>query len=212
VTAYGDSETYKRLYDKSSNKDDDDIVAALEAVADYLDERLGYPEGFFLDQSPTSRVYLAPADGYGRAERELVISPIASRVGLAVKINYNGDGDFDGEDDLATSDYELWPLNADKGRRPRPWTALVLPSWSSVGAWPVETRVQVMALHGWPGGVPNAIVQASYELTAILRLESPRAERTMTDLNQTFSTSTRANRIVDDLVMVYAKAGGITVA
>lgn len=204
-TAYGDSETYKARFAKTKDDDDDAIASDLEDVSRYLDERLNAGDmGFLCDTLATTRLYVPKVDENGRGRRVLRVNDIASATGLEVTIDLDRDGNFSHDAALAATEYELQPLNADKGLAPQPWTKLVIPDWATAYSyWPPAYRVQVKALHGWPGGAPGRIVKACYELTAILRIESPRAERALNELNQVLTTSTAANNLVDGLIESY---------
>jgi len=116
-----------------------------------------------------------------------------------IKIDEDQDGDFSDETALAASDYELIPRSAPYGSEPRPYTAIELTTWGTKGCFVPGARVEVTGVHGWPS-VPAAIKRACIQLTAILRLDSPRAQRQVTDLGQVVEMSPQGAGIVRDLI------------
>lgn len=73
--------------------------------------------------------------------------------------------------------------------------------------WPY--LAEVTAIFGWPA-VPKGIERATIDLTAILRLESPRATSHITEsIDTVVGTSFEAQKIVDELSRVYAKPAWI---
>ena len=103
---------------------------------------------------------------------------------------------------LATTDYELLPLNANRGPEPRPYTRIGMTSWGKYSSFSAGERVEVTAQFGWPA-VPEAIQRACIHLTAILRLETPRATRRIAELGDVIETSQDAQFIVKQLVDQY---------
>ena len=196
--AYADVARYKAEIVKSSAADDDTILLQLTGVSRYMERASGL--FFTKDDSAVARVYI------GNGTASLRVDEIASTSGLAISIDEDDDGSFGDETALASTDYELWPLNSEKGAGPKPWDKIILPSWSIKGVWPAGFRVEVTAIYGWPA-VPEIIVSACVQLTGILRLESPRATNSITEFNQVLGTSRTAQAIIADLMTVYATPG-----
>lgn len=212
--AYATSAQYKAIISMTSGDHDSEIDAQCLAVSRYLDRSLG--RFFTRDDSVVQRIYY-PSGYYAgnpeaenpwlgvRGARDLETDDIASTTGLVIKIDTNRDGVFTDEAALATTDYELWPLNADKGPEPQPWNRIHLPAWSGKLAWPAGCPVQITAIFGWPA-VPQAIVQATCQLVGIYRLESPRATSSMSaGFDTVLGTSKQAQDIVDRLQTVYSR-------
>ena len=143
----------------------------LKAVSRYLDRMLG--RSFTKDAEAVARIFVRQPQGDPRV---LWVDDLAV-VPASIKIDENGDGGFAGETALAADDFELWPLNADKGPEARPWTMIHLPPSGGRAGWPAGRRVEVTAQWGWPA-VPEAIARATAHLTAVLRLETPQGHQT----------------------------------
>lgn len=139
---------------------------------------------------------------YGGLTRVLNIDDLASAP-TEIAVDQNRSDDFTSLV-LTSSDYELLPRNAALGPEAKPYTQVELTAWGAVYAWPRDARVRITGVWGWPA-VPEAIKRATVELTAILRTESPRATRTITDLGQVTGMSSRGASIVDDLMIHYGK-------
>lgn len=218
--AYVTTAQYRASINRSDAGADADILADLTAVSRYLDKRLG--RHFTVDVANVARVFTpigsdrlrAPAGagmplGWAEtenpwraigAQRVLHIDDL-SAAPASIKLDEDQDGAF--EVTLATTDYELLPRNAPLGSEARPYTAIELTPWGTRWSWLPGVRVQVTGRWGWPA-VPPAIQRATIQITAILRLESPRATRQVTALGDTIATSTAANEIVQELVRHYA--------
>jgi hypothetical protein len=220
---YADVVQYRAHTKKTDSAQDALIENDLVAVSRWLDQRLGW--FFTRDASPVARVYEVPGASrpldwayrpldwaesenpfrWGNWRRDLHVDPIATTTGLVVKVDTDGDGDFADEAAWASTDYELLPRNADKDPEPRPWTAIRVPPWSSQGGFAAGQRVQVTACFGWPA-VPPAIVAATIELTAIWRLESPRATNQVSmSLDNAIQTSPQAQGLVKQLMAQYRR-------
>lgn len=212
--AYATVVAYRGMTTKSDSGDDAEILTNLTSVSRFLDRRLG--RFFAKDAAALARVFPtphardAPRPGWAEAEnpwaagslsRTLLIDDLVSVTSIIV--DEDRDGLFS-DDALGALDYELIPRNAALGPEPSPYTAVELTPYGSVFSWTPNTRVQITGVWGWPS-VPAAITDATIQLTAILRLESPRATQRVNELDQVVSTSGAAQRIVDDLVRQYRK-------
>lgn len=169
--AYADAATYRALIRRNDNVDDTVILDDLKAVSRYLDRKLG--RFFTKDAAAVARAYYGEGR-LGDNGRKLYVDDIASTTGLAIKVDADADGLFSDETAWASTDYQLLPLDANRGPEPRPWTAIYVPSWSSKGAFGRRSHIEVTAEFGWPA-VPLAIARATCHLTAIVRMDSPRA-------------------------------------
>lgn len=199
--AYATVAQYKSAKEKTTADDDTDLTRQLLAVSRFMERRLG--QFFNIDAAVISRLYTPRYTPAGYSPTILDVDPIGSTTGVVVKIDTDGDGDFD-EGAIDATDYQLLPLNAAYGPEPSPYTQIEVTPWGDQGAWPVNTLVQVTAKYGWPA-VPSAIIDACIELTALLRLETPRATNAMNELNQLVNTSRQAQGILQELMSVYSR-------
>lgn len=195
-----------------------EVLADLKAVARIIDHRVGRPMGFNRDSadSPVARIYDVPAtgrysDGWQEAEnpwkatgakRVLNIDDHASI--SSIVIDERRDNTF--ATTLSASDYELLPRNATSRPEAVPYTQILLTEWGTQWAWPPGAKVRVTGCAGWPA-VPPAIKSANIQLTAILRIESPRATNRVQEMNAVLTMSRAAQSILHDLVATYAHAG-----
>ena len=196
--AYASAAAYRKLISKTDSADDAEIDTDLRAVSRYLDRMLG--RFFTRDAEAAARIFAREPQGHPRV---LWVDDLAV-VPTSVKIDENGDGGFAGETSLAAADFELWPLNAGKGPEPRPWTMIHLPASGGRAGWPAGRRVEVTAQWGWPA-IPDAIARATAHLTAVLRLETPRATRRVPELGGAFEASREAQDIVRELAGAYRR-------
>lgn len=212
--AYAIATQYRNRLKKTDAADDSDILEDLKAVSRFIDfkcrryftkddavvARIYYPQGYFGGDPEAENPWL-----FTKGSRELRVDDIADRTGLVIKIDEDRDGSFADETALATTDYELWPLNADKGPEPKPWKRIALPAWSTRSGWPNSSPVEVTAKFGWPA-IPNAIMNATIHLTGILRLESPRStQRIPEGMDSAFAESSEAQDIIGELVKAYRR-------
>lgn len=193
--AFVTAAAYRARIVKSSSSVDSAIESSLKTTSRWLERILGV-ESFNKDGTATSRVYI------GNGSRCLDVAEIASTAGLAIKIDEDDDGDFSDETALATTDYELRPLNADKGPEAKPWTEIYLPNWSNYGVWPAGQRVQVTAIHGWPA-VPDAIANICIEFTSMMRGESPWFTGRIAEIDDLENVSPQARGMLNSVREAY---------
>lgn len=112
---------------------------------------------------------------------------IADSTGMSVKVDTDADGSFADETAWASTDYELWPLNWDKGAESQSRNKLVVPSWSTQSL-SLNDRLSVTAIYGMPS-VPSLIKLATMEWAAVMRNESPRASGRVPELDDVTSLS-----------------------
>jgi len=194
--AYATAATYRAVISKTDTGDDSAIDDDLTAMSRYIERRLR--RFFTKDASAVARVYL-PAK-YAADPRILWTDDIVSV--SSIKIDTDNDGSFSDESALASTDYELWPLNAADGPEVEPFTMIYLPESGDEVQW--RYRVEVTAIFGW-NAVPTAIERAICHLTAVLRLETPRATRQVTEMGDTIETSQQAIRIIDRIADAYGR-------
>ena len=196
--AYASAATYRAMLDKSDTAEDAEILSDLTAVSRYMERKLG--RFFTTDAANVERVYQTTQ--YSNQPKSLFIDDLVSV--NHIKVDTDDDGSFADEDAWASTDYELLPRNAADGPEPGPYMELFIPSWSTKDSWG-HHRVEVKGKFGWPS-VPSAIERACVQLTGILRLETPRATRSVIiGTETTLETSRQAQEIVSALMNVYAK-------
>lgn len=193
--AYATPGEYRATVGKGSAADDPMIARQLQAVSRYIERVTG--QFFGKDDSAVARLYV-PA----RSTRCLAVDNIASPSGLSIKVDEDRDGSFADESAWAATDYELRPLNADKGPEARPWTEIYVPSWSTKGGFGAGERVEVTAVFGWPA-VPATVKELTIELCAIWRTESARSTGRIDELDQVVSASSLAMGLVRRLTDAY---------
>lgn len=197
--AYATVAEYSATRGKLSDQDHAAITRDLKAVSRYIDIATGRIAGFNRDATAVARVYIPP-----RTSPELLIADLVSVSAVVVDSSMNGQY---GET-LTASDYELQPIDAPDGPEAWPYTSILATPWGNRASWLRGMRVKVTGIWGWPA-VPSAIATATIELTAILRLESPRATNSITEMNQVLGTSRAAQSIVGELVNGYGRTGEV---
>lgn len=194
---YASVDDYRAAARKIDPADDTIIKRDLVAVTRLINDRTG--RDFGVVNAAIERRF------YGDGTEILRVDDIASTTNLAIKIDEDGDGVFTDETALASTDYQLLPLNAATYDPPEPYREILLPRWSSrAGYWPRGVLVSVTALWGWPA-VPENIIVATIELTRILRIEGPRATNRMDEAGNILflSRDAQARNIINDLIFEY---------
>lgn len=192
--AYNTASVYRTMIGKTDSGQDADILIDLKAISRYLEGKLG--RFFNKDAADVARAYVAPATASSIWIDDLSAAP------TSIKIDDDQDGVY--ETALAATDYELWPLNADKGSEPRPFMKICLTPWGTRSAFYEGDRIEITGKFGWPA-VPDAIQRATIQLTAILRLESPRATQRIPELSEAIEASPEAQKIVYALIDNYKR-------
>lgn len=177
---------------KTDVADDAQITTDLTAISRFLDARMG--RFFSRDVTPVARVYLPGVLGAGLVVDDMAAAPVAVAIDTARNGTY--------ATALLSTDYELLPRNAAWEPEPRPWTEIRLLPWGARRTFAAGTLVRVTAQFGWPA-VPLAIQRACIHLTAILRLETPRATRRIPELGEAIEASPDAQRIIRQLMDPY---------
>lgn len=212
--AYASAGQYRAEINKPDTGSDGQIDRDLLAVSRYVEKELG--RFFTCDEKDVARDFIVSYTGninpeaenpwkyLRRGEPRLIEINDLSADPTSVEADYDGDGVPDTEF-VKDTDFVLYPINADKGPEPKPWMALWIPPWSTTQLlWPPGRIVRITAKWGWPA-VPQAIRHAVIELTAILRLETPRASRDISPTGEVLGTSREARGIVADLMRHYAR-------
>jgi len=212
--AYATPQLYRAVIHKLDERVDDDIQGDLLAVSRYMEHRL---HTFFNKDDTLKTRYFTPAfkivggssNGAGWAESEnpwmhlrgypyLQIDPIADVTGLVITVDTDRDGDFADETALVSADYVLLPRNALVGPEPLPYTYI---QQRNDFHWQPYSEVKIDAIWGWPA-VPKAVERACCHLTALLRIETPRAT-TITQMEQSIGASKECQAILDNLMSAY---------
>lgn len=194
--AYATALEYRASVNKDDTSEDAEILTDLTAVSRYMERKLG-GRCFNKDASAVKRTF-TPTHSSVLDIDDLVLV-------TTIKIDEDADGSFADETALATTDYLLLPRNAAVGPEPSPYTMVELPSWSTKGTFTPQCPVEIDAVWGWPA-VPAAINRACIHLTGVLRLETPRSSRSVSDVGMILETSSEARGIITDLMRVYRKA------
>jgi len=195
VDAYASVAEYRGAIDKSDTTDDTEILTDLTAISRWIDQRFG--RFWTQDTGDVSRTYRTHAFTDDLLDIDDLVSV------TSIKIDENNNGLFTDETALVAGDYELLPLNAGAGSEPRPYRHIHLTPNGTKVQFPASTLVQVTGRWGWPA-IPGAIKRATIHLTAILRLETPRAEARVSELGQLIQLSPQARYIVEDLARAYS--------
>lgn len=197
---YATPALYRRLIEKTDTSEDAEITDDLKAVSRLIDHITGwhfstYADTRYFDGNGQRRLYLPPPSG------------IAIALGFLVAV------DLDGSYNYATSlahfvDFRLGPLTGFVQVQYGdvvPGYQLTVIDTGKISIWPEGQRtIKITATWGWLVGAPEGIRRYTAELTAILRLESPRAtDRTPGGLDQAFQMSAEATAIIGRLVSEY---------
>ena len=195
---------YKAITGKSVGVEDTEIGNALLAVSRHIESRLG--RFFTVDAADVTRTYIVGTQGGEPPGGHQVLEvDDLSADPTSIKIDKDNDGLFTDETALLSTDYELHPLNAALGPEPRPFESIRLTPWGDEITWATGLRVEVIAKWGWPA-IPQAIVEATCHLAAILRLESPRATKRIPDeIGADVETSREAQQIIWQIMNTYRR-------
>ena len=190
--AYSTAAEYRGVVGMTKTTEDAEILLDLKAVSRYIEGKLG--RHFTQDAEAVARTYVPVASGATLRVDDLAATP------TSIALDLNDDGTC--ETTLESTDYELLPLNAARGPEARPWTRIRLVGWGNYSHFPAGRRVVVTAQFGWPS-VPEGVKRSCIQLTAILRLESPRATKRISELGEAVEASPDAMSIVRQLTDDY---------
>lgn len=189
---YAQVSDYSAVFPIAPN-DDVELLRQLTVVSRYIDHETG--RFFTKDAAAVARIYIPREASDTLWTEDIAVSP------TSLKIDTDDDGSF--ADETAITGFELLPLNAARGPEVQPWHGIRLRSFASpYTVFPANTRVEVTAQWGWLA-VPEAIRQATIQLTAILRLQSPRATNSIDEMGRVIGMSSEGRGIVEDLKYTY---------
>jgi len=192
--AYATAAEYRAAIGKTDTGADDEILSDLTAISRYLEHHLG--RFFTKDAADVERIYLPPVTSDVLWVDDLSGDP------TSIELDTAGDNTY--ADTLAATDYELLPLNADKGPEPRPFTRLRLTAWGDYSQFRAGQRVKITAQFGWPA-VPEAVKRATIQLTPFWRLETPRSTMRIPELGETIEASPQVRSIIRQLTDDYRR-------
>lgn len=190
--SYATAGEYRQAIKRQDAGDDPTIGEDLIAVSRLVEKQTG--RFFNVDDTAVARVFVVP-----QTSSKLWIEDMAETPD-SIMIDDDTDGVFENE----ITDYELLPLSAALGPEQEPYTRVNLPPWSTRQLFRCGQRVQITGKWGWPA-VPATVKRAVIELTAILRLETPRATRQIPELDTAIEASPEAQSIVRRLTDAYKK-------
>lgn len=214
--AYASPGLYRNLIHKSDPGQDEDVRGDLEAVSRYLEYKLHQYfnktddlEVRYFD-APTKVSPLPAWSSVGWAESEnpyrylqggpyIDIEPICDITGLIVQVDTNRDLTY--PTTLTASEYVLLPRNALTGPEPKPYSSIIKPNQSN---WAPGAGLKITAIWGWPS-VPKAIQRACVHLTAILRIESPRATNSIDNMDNVVGASKECQDILHNIMKPYRR-------
>lgn len=198
--AYGTAQGYRARVGKSDTGDDLLIGRHLLTCSRLFDRETG--QFFSKDAEPVARIFVPKWGDVLDLDYEGLCPGIADITDLEIKVDTDGDGSFADETAWAITDYDLYPLNADKGPEPKPWDR-IKPLGSK--RFIPGNKVQITAIFGWPA-VPAAVEEDIYELCGIWRSENPRATGRMNELDQVVATSPVALSLVKRIKVAYTSS------
>lgn len=191
---YAQTTDYFSVFPNTQNDNESELDSQLRAVSRHIERTTGM--FFTKDAAAVTRIYVVRYAGSVLHTDDIAVTPTALAYDSA------GNGGFA----TTVTGYELrrnGSINPHRGPEPKPWNEIYLPSYA-VGATSVSVgqRWRVTAQFGWPA-VPEAVRQATIQITALLRVESPRATASIDQLGQVVSMNPQARSIVDDLIRAY---------
>lgn len=188
---YAQVSDYAQVFPNTSN-DDVELLRQLTAVSRYIDFRTG--QFFSSDTAAVVRIYTGDGTNQLWLDENLAVSP------TSLKYDSGNDGTYA----TTITTFELWPYNAADGPVAQPYRRIDLPPWGDYTVFPKGQRVQVTAQWGWLA-VPEMVRTACIQLTAILRLQSPRATSSIDEMGRVVSMSAQGRGIVDELLAAFPR-------
>jgi hypothetical protein len=200
--AYATAAIYRDVIEKTDAGEDAEVLDDLKAVTRYIEKVLS---AFFGDTGSLTWTW----DTYG-GTRFYAPRPWAFKNDTpTVKVDLAGD--FSPSTVLA-KDTDFWfgPWEAASLPEAEPYSFLqLIPTSAILSNWPTQMRaIEVTGNLGWPA-IPKALERATIHLTAILRLETPRAtEQIPQGIEAAVRLSAPAQNIVRQLMEAYRRAPG----
>lgn len=203
---YATAQDYRDRVDKNVTDDDPVIEAQLKAASGFIRHKCG--RFFTKDASAVARLY---GSGAVRDGKRLPIDDVADLTELIVKVDLDGDHDFDEADETLTKGTHYWigPANADKGDEPVPYRWLqIVPGNGRLARWPdAPNSVEVTATFGWPA-VPEMIVELTVGLARqirVLELSGPTFQ--LANIESGIRMDDRLPRLLYDAMLQYGRRG-----
>lgn len=193
-SAYATAIQYRAVTGKTDTAQDADILTDLTAVSRHIEGILG--RFFNVDVADVARIYIPDKTADTLSVDDLSAAP------TTVEVDADDDGTY--STTLAATDFELLPLNAAKGPEAWPYNEIRMTPWGDYSYFYKGYRVRVTAKWGWPA-VPEAVQRATIHLTAILRLETPRATNRIVELGEAIEASPAAQGILRNLAGQYKR-------
>jgi len=183
--AYATAAEYRAVAGKSDTAADAQILIDLTACTRLFERESG--QFFTKDATAVARLFRPKWSDWLDLTYEGGCPGIATTSGLEIKVDTDGDGSFADETAWASTDYELHPLQADKGAEVRPWTDIKVARNGTQRFIP-GGLVQVTAVFGW-AAVPAAVKADVIEMCRLWRVETPRASGRILELEEATATS-----------------------
>jgi len=185
---YARVDDYAATFPNYDRHDEAELGRQLLAMSRHIETRCG--QQFNKDTTPTTRTYRIEY-----TDTVLHTAPMAAAPTL-LRMDSNGDGLF-----ALTVTGALASRYGDVNGRPL--NELYLPPWAAGATqFPSGYLVEVTAIHGWDA-VPEQVRLATVHLTALLRLETPRATSSIDELGREVGMSPQGRGIVDDLLAAF---------
>lgn len=194
---YATVDDYFAVFPDASHDDETELLSQLTAISRYIESPAVCGQFFTKDATAVVRIFRPDHSG-----PELWLGTNLAVNPTQIRLDTGADGTY--ATTLASTNWELWPLNAADGPEPRPWRRIDLVSWGTRTSWTAGQRVEVTAQWGWPA-VPVVIRQACIHLTAILRLQSPRATSSVDEIGRVVGMSAEGRGIVESLLRAYPR-------
>lgn len=196
--AYSTVAEYSAQKGKLTDGDNLFVMRELAASSRLVDQICQRPPGFFNNDgdAPVARTVVVPLTD------SVLLLPYPLISVTSVEVDTGPTGVY--ATALAPTDFELLPITGP----PAPYTAIRGLSWANNALWYEGSRVRITGIWGWPE-VPAAVVAATIELTAIFRIESPRATNTVDEMGQVTSISRTSRDMVERILSPYMNVAGI---
>lgn len=188
---------YFAVFPDATHDDEAELLEQLTAISRYIESPAVCGQFFTKDTAAVVRIFRPE-----HTSAELWLGTDLAVAPTQIRLDTAADGTY--ATTLAAAYWELWPLNAADGPEARPWRRIDLVSWGTYTSWAAGQRVEVTAQWGWPA-VPAAIRQACIHLTAILRLQSPRATSSVDEIGRVVGMSAEGRGIVESLLRAYPR-------
>lgn len=188
---------YTSRFPNRNRSDDGELLRTLTAVSRYIESQEVCGQQFTKDAAAVVRIFRPEV-----ATSKLWLGANLAANPTTIRLDTASAGTY--ATTLSSTNWELWPLNAADGPEPKPWRRIDLVSWGTYATFAAGQRVEVTAVWGWPT-VPEIVRLAVIELTAIVRLESPRATTRVDEMGTVIGMSAQGRDIVSNLLSSYPR-------